>query len=561
MTKTKLTKRKAGRSAFAAVLSLFFLLAAAPCASAQDETVILPTREVTRRQSLEEIEQQTHYRVGINWGNLDPERKVMMPASRMPVKEILSRSLEGTDHTWKIEGNQIVVSRFTVEDDDGSRAQSAMHREGINPSQMVEVRDPYSKTSMTPEEIAGVRSGLWYDEDKGSDSIGLAVLNFRVNRSLLEREYMSNDRTLDLIHHTFSNKEALAAMDFIVITSASSPEGNTPFNKKLAADRALAVKSYLMWRYPFLDRERVFTFSIGEDWSGLRKMVEDDPATPRRREILDVIDSEASNDAKRARLKAMDGGAVYKYLSRNMLPHLRGAAACMIYYKPEPQPIVIRETILERDTVYVERLVEIEKAVVIEKETEPVVAEQTAGRNGRYYMAAKTNLLYDALLLPDLALEFSLPRRWSIEVGGQWSWWQTGDPKYYSHRVQFAGIEVRKWLGRRDRTPLTGHFLGLYGMGGNYDLKFGKTGQLCDDLSWSAGITYGYSMPVGQRLNLEFSLGFGYLWGEYDTYEWYEPHQCYNWQASYKRNYIGPTKAEITLVWLIGSGKNPKKQK
>ena len=55
---------------------------------------------------------------------------------------------------------------------------------------------------------------------------------------------------------------------------------------------------------------------------------------------------------------------------------------------------------------------------------------------------------------------------------------------------------------------------------------------------------------MARRLNLDFTLGVGYLFGEYQEY--IPQDDCYVWQATKYRNWIGPTKAEISLVWLIG---------
>lgn len=71
--------------------------------------------------------------------------------------------------------------------------------------------------------------------------------------------------------------------------------------------------------------------------------------------------------------------------------------------------------------------------------------------------------------------------------------------------------------------------------------------------SYGAGLEYGYSLPIGRRLNLDFGIGFGYLGGEYKTYEPKDGH--YVWQETRQRNWIGPTKAEISLIWLIGNKK------
>lgn len=63
-------------------------------------------------------------------------------------------------------------------------------------------------------------------------------------------------------------------------------------------------------------------------------------------------------------------------------------------------------------------------------------------------------------------------------------------------------------------------------------------------------LSYGYSLPLRRRLNMDFTIGIGYLTG---TYMEYIPiDACYVWQATKNRHWWGPTKAEISLVWLLG---------
>ena len=54
------------------------------------------------------------------------------------------------------------------------------------------------------------------------------------------------------------------------------------------------------------------------------------------------------------------------------------------------------------------------------------------------------------------------------------------------------------------------------------------------------------------------SLGFGYMTGTYYTYKPID--NCYVWQSTKTRHYFGPTKAEVSLVWLIGCGNYNKKK-
>jgi hypothetical protein len=65
-------------------------------------------------------------------------------------------------------------------------------------------------------------------------------------------------------------------------------------------------------------------------------------------------------------------------------------------------------------------------------------------------------------------------------------------------------------------------------------------------------------LPIARRLNIDFTIGVGYVGGKYYDYKPIDGH--YVWQATKKRRWFGPTKAEISLVWLIGRG-NSNKQK
>lgn len=83
-------------------------------------------------------------------------------------------------------------------------------------------------------------------------------------------------------------------------------------------------------------------------------------------------------------------------------------------------------------------------------------------------------------------------------------------------------------------------------------------GTLWDKMNYAASLEYGYSLPVGRRLNLDFSIGVGYWGGEYQKYLPKENH--YVWTETRQRHWFGPTKAEISLVWLLGRGNyNAKK--
>jgi len=244
---------------------------------------------------------------------------------------------------------------------------------------------------------------------------------------------------------------------------------------------------------------------------------------------------------------------------RNLLqdPSLR-TSTLHLWYETDKQLAAARDTLYislpareperVRDTVYVPLPTEEDIAVNNTfYNTAPAVPASARVRKP-FYMSVKSNLLYDAVAVPNIGVEFYLGRGWS--VSGNWMYtWFKNDNRYRYHRVYGGDLELRRWLSY-GRKPLTGHHVGLYGQILTYDLEWGGKGYLGDRWSYGGGISYGYSAPIGRRLNLDLTLGVGYLGGEY--FEYLPQEGRYVWKATKKRRWFGPTKAEVSLVWLLG---------
>lgn len=175
-------------------------------------------------------------------------------------------------------------------------------------------------------------------------------------------------------------------------------------------------------------------------------------------------------------------------------------------------------------------------------------------------------MLYDLALVPNLGVEFYLGKNISLTANYMHAWWHNDNSHWY-WRIYGADLGLRYWLGREAAAkPLTGHHIGAYIQALTYDFEWGNKGiiggepggNIWDRSNYTAAIEYGYSLPIASRLNLDFTLGLGYHWGIF--YEYLPIDGCYVWQATKKRNYLGPTKVEISLVWLIGRGNVNKKK-
>lgn len=113
-------------------------------------------------------------------------------------------------------------------------------------------------------------------------------------------------------------------------------------------------------------------------------------------------------------------------------------------------------------------------------------------------------------------------------------------------------------MNKAAEKPQKGHHIGLYGQMLTYDFELGGEGVLADKWTYGCGVSYGYSLPVARRLNIDFTAGVGYLHGLYKKYLPVDNH--YVWQSTHKRSCIFPTKVEISLVWLIGN-ENPTRKR
>ncbi|MDL2319984.1 DUF3575 domain-containing protein [Alistipes sp. OttesenSCG-928-B03] len=172
-------------------------------------------------------------------------------------------------------------------------------------------------------------------------------------------------------------------------------------------------------------------------------------------------------------------------------------------------------------------------------------------------VAVKLNLLYGAgTLTPNLAVELGLAPRATLELAGSYNPWNLDgtedDNKKLAHWR--AAAEYRHWFCER----FNGHFVGGHIFAGGYNISEHKIPLLFEKGSekyrykgniYGVGVSYGYDLMLGARWNLEFTVGAGYGYMQYDKFDCA---RCGD-EVSTKQNrhYFGPTKAGITLMFLI----------
>lgn len=382
---------------------------------------------------------------------------------------------------------------------------------------------------------------------------------FRQSRIEIIPDFMDNGVRLDSLSQkleALSPQDSLYRLKHIHVIGAASPEGSVKFNSWLSKKRAYAIFDYFNSRRLLPDSALSFSF-LGRDWRGLRKAVQSDSAVPFKDDVISLIDQIVGTDSVSypaiphplRRLKNLHDGIPYLYLYKNIFPELRTSKIIMEY---EPREILFLLT--EPPAINTTETITLIPAPELLPLPSPVIYKVCRP----FYMALKTNLLYDALLIPNIGAEFYVGKNWSVLADWQYGWWDT-DSRHWYWRAYGGNIGVRKWFGKKaSEKPLTGHHLGLYAGIVTYDFEFGGEGvmggipgrTLWDRCNYYGGIEYGYSLPVARRLNIDFSIGIGYMGGKYYKYE--PQGGVYVWKSTHRLNWIGPTKAEISLVWLLG---------
>ena len=450
----------------------------------------------------------------------------------------------------------------------------------------------------------------------GESVVDSARIYYRLGYRYVDTSLRDNGKVLKNLCAKIEKALQEDLLEKVVIYSYTSPDGTHKANLTLAARRMDSLESWLLRNTP-LPATMLETNSGGIAWDLLRDAVSKSEMQYKK-EVLQILDNTPvwvfdSNGkvigSRKKELMDLKGGVPYRYMYEHLFPDLRSSIAIMLYIRTsgpqteeEREPAASEKTspaAPEKDMVTTvpeesvppateksEAVAPDEKttAVIPEKDMDATVPEESATpaaeeseavapdekttaavpEQERYEplhkLALKTNMLYDVLAVPNIGVEFYLGKNWSISGNWMYGWWNS-DNKHRYWRIYGGEIAVRKWLGKKaSEKPLTGHHLGVYGQLFTYDFEWNGTGYmggepgktLWNSPNYAAGVEYGYSLPIGRRLNIDFTVGVGYWGGTYYTYTPLDGH--YVWESTKKRHWFGPTKAEISLVWLLGRG-------
>lgn len=360
------------------------------------------------------------------------------------------------------------------------------------------------------------------------------TFSFRLGKYVLDSGFMNNMQSINRLNDLIESKNFASELDSIVIVASASPEGAFEFNQMLVNKRASAMKSFILWKHPQIDRTKLVVHEIAENWSGFIRMAKADLNLPMKSEVLNILEQEINPKTKLWRLEQLDKGNVWRYVRDNYFTYLRSSAASIVLYKkivipikPEPKPIV-EQPVIEQTPV--------EEPVVSVVEVEP--------KEVKTFLAVKTNLAAYIPLIANIGIEIPIGDKFSIDVPFYYSPYTVG--QNYNFRVLALQPEFRFWL----KEQMKGHFVGAYLMGGWYNIGFNDETRYQDrdgeSPAWGGGLSYGYSMEFAKNWGLEFTLGLGYLRLDYDKF-----HNVINGQKYETKmtNYFGVNKLGITLIY------------
>lgn len=240
-------------------------------------------------------------------------------------------------------------------------------------------------------------------------------------------------------------------LESVVVRSWSSPEGVNHLNEVLSDRRADSLKTYLV-RHAEIPDNLVCIHGEGIAWDMLRRMVAASDMLYKK-EVLHILDhtpvwvfDKAGRvvDGRKKQLMDLRGGMPYTYMLENFFPDLRSSLSVVCYRKPEPPVKVIPQ----KESEVKEPEPVLQPDSVAETTSEPATVRQEATVQPQRAMvqrlAIKTNLLYDAILMPSLEVEYRIADRWTVNLEGEMAWWKNdGKHRYYRNNQPGGTLVVR----------------------------------------------------------------------------------------------------------------------
>jgi outer membrane protein OmpA-like peptidoglycan-associated protein len=172
----------------------------------------------------------------------------------------------------------------------------------------------------------------------------------------------------------------------------------------------------------------------------------------------------------------------------------------------------------------------------------------------------KTNVTYDATATMNIGAEFRLGGRTSLDLPFNYNALEFGNDRHWKHFL--AQPSLRVWT----REAFGGPFFGVHGHWAYYNIGRAPLSDYMRAHNF-AGSLYGGGVSWGYRWNwggertrpwgMEVELGVGYARLDYNIYKC---GRCGDLVKRETKNYFGPTKLAVNLVYAFGGNSgNPRR--
>ena len=389
------------------------------------------------------------------------------------------------------------------------------------------------KTLLLPLLLMVTAAGALQAQEK-TDSKQVQVY-FRTGQSTIDMQWMDNGTTLpDFV--TFAKKateDIMLQVDSIVVSAYTSPEGLRAGNDELTIKRADAIREFLTENIPSMPS--IKTYYSGEDWTGFANYLSVHPELPRSERILNIIKETPSVGTRKISVMDQLTPAQWEELKITVFPELRRADIILYWTEKAIKKQVIPKESKAEETPEKKK----DDSTVLppplpEQQNEPeeiniddTVTPATVEGPKEYASTAVlgTNVLLDAITVPNISLEFPFGRHWS--TGGaflfpawkDWTpWWDKAQQMYSIAQVLLANIHLSyyfiPWHEGGSRV-LRGPYIRLFGYAGAYTFEHRTSkeeGILDQGNYYATGLSLGAAIPLGKWVRLDLSAGFGPSW-------------------------------------------------
>lgn len=354
-------------------------------------------------------------------------------------------------------------------------------------------------------------------------------VDFRVNSTIIDPAYSNNAVRMQEIIDFLQGIRQDSTIDIVEISfcGAASPEGSYQLNRRLARGRLEALEKLVRKQVDIPDSLITRNDSY-IPWDYLKSQIEDSKLL-HKEEVVSILEEDAKLldyhhpnthiDNRIVKLKALDGGRVWRQMNRLFFKQMRNAYVVFITHKKELPPAP--EPVIEPDTIPVpEPVVEAVEVIEVEPDTTEVIAPVVPEvEEWTRKLHLKTNAIGWGMAIANVAAEIDLAKHWSFSLPIYYSAWD-----YFKSTIKFRTFavqpEFRYWLSEDNDGFFAGAHFGLAYYNFAFDGDYRYQDHNRETPAIGGGVNVGYRLPISKdnRWRVEFSLGAGVYSIHYDKF-------------------------------------------